>query len=271
MWVWVNLGVGDGQGGLACCGPWGHQELDTTEQLSWTELSHSALGNLSFSARNRTPTPSPAVEVRAQSSELPGKSFLRAFMQWLWTATDSPAPKRRKPWTRDGHVLWSEPSVLRRGPLQRLPSLGLKRTFLWPHARRGWRLSEGSGNRLSKVKNHCKNSFYLRLEVGKRYPRLAHGGVDLVFLNFFFFLNQKTELPEMWTLDRSQTSAPPNTVLWSPATPTGLHIMQGSRIAHGLLEPQILHNLRLCRRGLPSHAWGHGVKGSGTKTHATCR
>ena len=24
-------GVGDGQGGLACCGPWVHQELDMTE------------------------------------------------------------------------------------------------------------------------------------------------------------------------------------------------------------------------------------------------
>ena len=28
-------GVGDGQGGLACCSPWGHKELDTTEQLNW--------------------------------------------------------------------------------------------------------------------------------------------------------------------------------------------------------------------------------------------
>ena len=28
------LGVGDGQGGLACCSPWGHKELDTTEQLN---------------------------------------------------------------------------------------------------------------------------------------------------------------------------------------------------------------------------------------------
>ena len=25
-------GVGDGQGGLASCSPWGHKELDTTEQ-----------------------------------------------------------------------------------------------------------------------------------------------------------------------------------------------------------------------------------------------
>ena len=28
------LGVGDGQGGLACCGPWGHKESDTTELLN---------------------------------------------------------------------------------------------------------------------------------------------------------------------------------------------------------------------------------------------
>ena len=25
------LEVGDGQGGLVCCGSWGHKELDTTE------------------------------------------------------------------------------------------------------------------------------------------------------------------------------------------------------------------------------------------------
>ena len=25
------------QEGLACCGPWGHKELDTTEQLNLTE------------------------------------------------------------------------------------------------------------------------------------------------------------------------------------------------------------------------------------------
>ena len=29
-------GVGDGQGSLACCSPWGHKELDTTEQVNWT-------------------------------------------------------------------------------------------------------------------------------------------------------------------------------------------------------------------------------------------
>ena len=34
------LGVGDGQGSLAGCSSWGHKELDTTEQLSQTELLH---------------------------------------------------------------------------------------------------------------------------------------------------------------------------------------------------------------------------------------
>ena len=31
------LGVGDGQGSLVCCSPWGHKESDTTERLNWTE------------------------------------------------------------------------------------------------------------------------------------------------------------------------------------------------------------------------------------------
>ena len=42
---WLNghetewtLGVGDGQGGLACCDLWGHKESDATEWLNSTEL-----------------------------------------------------------------------------------------------------------------------------------------------------------------------------------------------------------------------------------------
>ena len=35
-WVWACLTPGDseGQGSLACCSPWGREELDTTEQLN---------------------------------------------------------------------------------------------------------------------------------------------------------------------------------------------------------------------------------------------
>ena len=32
-------GVDDGQRGLVCCDSWGRKELDTTEQLNWTELN----------------------------------------------------------------------------------------------------------------------------------------------------------------------------------------------------------------------------------------
>ena len=35
-------GVGDRQGTLACCSPWGHKELDTTKQLNWTGLNLSS-------------------------------------------------------------------------------------------------------------------------------------------------------------------------------------------------------------------------------------
>ena len=31
-------GVGDGQGGLACCGSWGHKESYMTEQLNWIRV-----------------------------------------------------------------------------------------------------------------------------------------------------------------------------------------------------------------------------------------
>ena len=33
-----TLGVGDGQGRLVCCSPWGCKESDMTEWLNWTEL-----------------------------------------------------------------------------------------------------------------------------------------------------------------------------------------------------------------------------------------
>ena len=38
-----TLGVGDGQGGLACCDSWGRKESDTTELLNWTKLNWTGL------------------------------------------------------------------------------------------------------------------------------------------------------------------------------------------------------------------------------------
>ena len=34
-----TLGVGDGQGSLVCCSPWGLKELDISEWLNWTDTS----------------------------------------------------------------------------------------------------------------------------------------------------------------------------------------------------------------------------------------
>ena len=41
MFEWTP-GVGDGQGGLACCDSWGRKESDMTERLNWTEVNWSA-------------------------------------------------------------------------------------------------------------------------------------------------------------------------------------------------------------------------------------
>ena len=38
-----TLGVGDGQGGLACCDSWGRKKSDTTERLNWTKWRKSDL------------------------------------------------------------------------------------------------------------------------------------------------------------------------------------------------------------------------------------
>ena len=50
MASWLNgqgfgwtLGIGDGQGGLACCGSWGHKESDMTEWLNWDWVAHLCL------------------------------------------------------------------------------------------------------------------------------------------------------------------------------------------------------------------------------------
>ena len=37
-WVWESSRVGEGQGSLAFCSPWGHKELDITERLNLSEF-----------------------------------------------------------------------------------------------------------------------------------------------------------------------------------------------------------------------------------------
>ena len=46
-------GVGDGLGSLVCCSPWGHKQLDMTEQLNYltNDITDSVDKNLSNSER----------------------------------------------------------------------------------------------------------------------------------------------------------------------------------------------------------------------------
>ena len=69
-WAYVSLGgqapgVGDGQGSLVYCSPWGHKESDTTEHLNWTECRwykiqkiHKRLIAQIFPKKNRMNLPS---------------------------------------------------------------------------------------------------------------------------------------------------------------------------------------------------------------------
>ena len=46
-----TLGVGDGQGGLACCDSWGCKESDTTEWRIWSDLIYLFKSSLCFQCR----------------------------------------------------------------------------------------------------------------------------------------------------------------------------------------------------------------------------
>ena len=52
QWAWVEQApaVGDGQGSLACCSPWGQKESDSTEWLNWTDGLDSTWKNGSILA-----------------------------------------------------------------------------------------------------------------------------------------------------------------------------------------------------------------------------
>ena len=41
-------GVGDGQGGLACCSPWGRKELDMTELLNFHHMEWKLVQAMKF-------------------------------------------------------------------------------------------------------------------------------------------------------------------------------------------------------------------------------
>ena len=79
-------GIGDGQGGLAWCGSWGCKELDTTEQLNWTELKTSnSVGILHLcyaKSLQSCPTLCDPIDSSPPGSPVPGILQTRT-MEWV--------------------------------------------------------------------------------------------------------------------------------------------------------------------------------------------
>ena len=86
-------GVGDGQGGLACCGSWCRKESDMTEQLNWT-IACPAPPSMGFSKQeywSQLPFPSlgdlpnPGIEPRSptlQGGSLPSEPSGKPLMNY---------------------------------------------------------------------------------------------------------------------------------------------------------------------------------------------
>ena len=94
-----TLGVGDRQGGLACCDSWGSKEPDMTEWLNWTELIQYLWASL-VSQLVKMP---PAVQetwVPSLDWEDPlekGKAIHSSILAWRipWTAQSMGVTKSR--------------------------------------------------------------------------------------------------------------------------------------------------------------------------------
>ena len=82
-------GVGDGQGGLACCNSWGREESNTTEWLNWTELNWSTPSILLNQRRRRVNSRSYVLMLSCQIISINFlkrhrlKSQYKLVIQWL--------------------------------------------------------------------------------------------------------------------------------------------------------------------------------------------
>ena len=71
------LGVGDGQGGLACCSPWGCKESDSTERPNWTELKSKWMVYVSWKDYDST-----------SSVMENNQGFIWNYPLWMWSSLE---------------------------------------------------------------------------------------------------------------------------------------------------------------------------------------
>ena len=79
-------GVGDGQGGLACCDSWGCKESDTTERLNWTELNWTRPLRVPWTARRSNQSILKEISPEYSLEGLMQKLQLQYFSHLMWRA-----------------------------------------------------------------------------------------------------------------------------------------------------------------------------------------
>ena len=114
------LGVGDGQGGLVCCSPWGRKEADTAEGLNWIELLTPGI-NLTSVSTCFSNLESHAEPVIAHPSE---NNQVSAAYSIDRASRGSTIPKLTESWPSAARLpfpksVWDDPSALLRDCLAR--------------------------------------------------------------------------------------------------------------------------------------------------------
>ena len=173
-WLYVcefeqALGVGDGQGSLACCCPCGCKELDMFEWLNWTELKHHCIQT---SLRIQWQWTSCCILPKFTSCNILNVMFLEGDIFERWLGHDSRAfmkrisacikgPLEKEMTTHFSILAWENPMDrgAKPGGLQSIGSQRVKCNWVTEHKRDPRELS---------ISFHCVKTQW---ENGPLYPR----------------------------------------------------------------------------------------------------
>ena len=110
---WLNghefgqaLGVGDGQGSLECCSPWGHKESNMTEWLNWTDWSWSSNTLVTWfeePAHWKRPWCWERLRTGEQVGNRGWDSYIASLTQWTWLSKLQEIVEDRWAWSPTIH------------------------------------------------------------------------------------------------------------------------------------------------------------------------